>query len=92
MVFDHPRRQSKLPELPPFYLDGTRIKQVHKTKYLDLAVDDKLSWNEHYKSVKSKLASGLSSLRKLKNILPQSQLLNVYQPLVESHLRYVNVV
>ena len=32
MVIDRPRRQSKLPELPPFYLDGTRIKQVHKTK------------------------------------------------------------
>ena len=63
-----------------------------KTKYLGLAVDDKLSWNEQYKSVKGKVAGGLASLRKLKNILPQSQLLNVYQALVESHLRYANVV
>ena len=44
MVIDHPRRQSKLPELPPFYLDHTRIKQIHKTKYLGLTVDDKLCW------------------------------------------------
>ena len=94
MVIDHPRRQSKLPELQPFYLDNIRIKQVHKTKYLGLTVDDKLSWNEQYKSVKGKVASGLASLRKLKNILPQSQLLNVYvyQALIESHLRYANVV
>ena len=92
MVIDHPRRQSKLPELQPFYLDNIRIKQVHKTKYLGLTVDDKLSWNEQYKSVKGKVAGGLASLRKLKNILPQSQLLNVYQALVESHLRYANVV
>ena len=92
MVIDHPRRQSKLPELQPFYLDNIRIKQVHKTKYLGLTVDDKLSWNEQYKSVKGKVASGLASLRKLKNILPQSQLLNVYQALVESHLRYANMV
>ena len=35
---------------------------------------------------------GLASLRKLKNILPQSQLLDVYRTLVESHLRYANVV
>ena len=88
MVIDHPRRQSKL----PFYLNDARIKQVHETKYLGLAVDDKLSWNEQYKSVKGKVAGGLASLRKLKNILPQSQLLNVYQALVESHLRYANVV
>ena len=61
-------------------------------KYLGLTVDDKLSWNEQYKSVKGKVAGGLASLRKLKNILPQSQLLNVYQAFVESHLRYANVV
>ena len=42
--------------------------------------------------MKGKVAGGLASLRKLKNILPQSQLLNVYQALVESHLRYANVV
>ena len=92
MVIDHPRRQSKLPELPPFYLDHTRIKQVHKTKYLGLTVDDKLCWDEQYKSVKGKEIADLASIRKLKNILPQSQLLNVYQAIVESHLRYANVI
>ena len=46
MVIDHPRRQSKLPELPPFYLDHTRIIRVHKTKDLGLTVDDKLCWDE----------------------------------------------
>ena len=35
---------------------------------------------------------GLAALRKLKNILPQSKLLDVYRALVESHLRYANVV
>ena len=38
------------------------------------------------------MVGGLASIRKLKNILPQSQLLNVYQALVESHLRYANVI
>ena len=90
MVTDHPRRQSKLPELPPFYLDHSRIKQAHKTKYVGLTVDDKLCWDKQYKSVKGKVVSSLASIRKLKNILPQSQLLNVYQALVESHLRYAN--
>ena len=46
MVIDHPRRQSKLPELPPSYLDHTRIKQVHKAKYLGLTVNDELCWDE----------------------------------------------
>ena len=34
---------------------------------------------------------GLAALRKLKNSLPQPQLLEVYRELVESHLRYANV-
>ena len=63
MVIDHPRRQSKSPELPPFYLDHTRIKEVHKTKYLGLMVDDKLCWDEQYKSVKGKVVGGLASTR-----------------------------
>ena len=92
IVIDHPRRQRKLPELQPFYLDNIRLKQFHKTKYLGLTIDDQLSWKVQYKSVRGKLAGGLASLRKLKDILRQSQLLNVYQALVESHLRYANVV
>ena len=92
MVINHPRRQNTLPELPPFYLNNSRIKQVHKTKCLGLAVDDSLNWNEQYKSVKGKVVGGLAALRKLKNILPQSRLLDVYRALVESRLRYANVV
>ena len=92
MVIDHPPRHSKLPEQQLFYLHNIRIKQVQKTKYLGLTVDDKLSWNEQYKSIKGKVADGLASLRKLQIILPQSRLLNVYQALVESHLRYTSVV
>ena len=92
MVTNYPRRQNNLPEPPTFYLNNTRIKQVHKTKYLGLTVDDSLNWNEQYKSVKGKVVGGLASLRKLQNILPQSQLLDVYRALVESHLRYANMV
>ena len=35
---------------------------------------------------------GLASLRKLENILPQSQFLDVNRALVESHLRCTSVV
>jgi len=68
------------------------MEQIHKAKYLELTVDDSLNWKEQYKSVKGKVVGDLASLRKLKNILPQSQLLHVYWTLVESHLKYTNVV
>ena len=92
MVISDLQRQNNLPELPPLYLNNTRIKKVRKTQYQGFTVDNSLNWKEQYKSVKGKIVGGLAYLRKLKNILPQSQLLDVCRALVESHLRYANMV
>ena len=61
-------------------------------KYLGVSVDESLSWTIQYKKLKSKLKSGRSSIRKLKNILPQTKLDLVYRALLESHLRYCNEI
>ena len=42
--------------------------------------------------MKNKLKGGISSLRKLKDILPQRKLEQVYKALFESHLRYGDIV
>ena len=39
-----------------------------------------------------KVAGGLAAMKKLKGILPQSMLFQVYKALVESHLRYADVL
>ena len=51
-------------------------------------MDENLTWNDQYKIIKGKIKNALSSLRKLKNILPQTKLDQVYEALLESHLRY----
>ena len=61
---------------------------MNEVKYLGVTIDENLFWNELYKSLKCKLKSGLSLLRKLKNVLQQSKLDQVYRALFESHLRY----
>ena len=38
------------------------------------------------------MSGGLAALKKLKNVVPQLQLYNVYYALVESHLRYADVI
>ena len=60
----------------PIRLDigGEELKRVHEVKYLGVPVDESLSWTIQYKELKSKLKSGLSSILKLKNILPQTKL------------------
>ena len=63
-----------------------------KVKSLGVIVDEGLKWKDQLKSLTGKVAGGLSSLRKLKDVLPQSKLCDVYRALFESHLRYGNVV
>ena len=51
-----------------------------------------LNWDSQFSKVKGKMSGGLRSLRKLKNLIPQSQLDHVYRALVESHLQNANVI
>ena len=65
---------------------------MEKTKSLGVIIDEGLKWKDQYKSLIGKLAGGLSSLKMLKGVLPQSKLCDVYHTLFESHIRYGNVV
>ena len=51
-----------------------------------------MGWEEQYESVEEKVTGGLAAVKKLRGILPQSMLFKVYKMLVESHLRYADVV
>ena len=92
MIIDHPHRRKIGESLPQLFINGEKIKRVDKTKYLGVIVDDILGWEEQYESVKKKVAGGLAAMKKLKDILPRSMLFQVYKALVESHLRYADVV
>ena len=92
MIIGHKRQLNRIQN--PIHLDigGEELKRVHEVKYLGVSVDESLSWTTQYKKLKSKLKNGLSSIRKLKNILPQTKLDQVYRALLESHLRYCNEI
>ena len=92
MVIGHPLKTKSLDLPQALTLDGSDIKKVHQVKSLGIIIDENLTWDEQYKRVKGKMSAGLSALKRLKNILPQSQLCSVYYALVESHLRYGDVV
>ena len=65
---------------------------MKKTKSLEIIIDQGLNWEEQFKAIKAKVRGGLASLKTLKNIVSQSQLSNVYRALVESHIRYADVI
>ena len=57
------------------------IKWVKKRKYLKINIDESLNWEEKYATIKNELKAGISSLRKLKDILPQRKLEQVHKAL-----------
>ena len=66
-------------------LNNSEIKRVAKTKSLGVVVGEGLNCDNQLSKAKGKISGGLRSLRKLKNLIPQSQLDHIYRALVESH-------
>ena len=88
MVVGHKRQINNISEPIEIKINEEPITRDQKVKYLGTMVDEILTWYEQYKWLKGKIKIALSSLQKLKNILPQSKLDLVYRALLESHLRY----
>ena len=92
MIIGHPRRSNAVEIHETLGLNDSDIKRVKKAKSLGVIVDEGLNWEGQLKTVKGKVNGGLTSLKTLQNILPQSQLSNVCHALVESHIRYADVI
>ena len=88
MVVGHKRQTNRIYGPLEVTINGGPIKRVNKVNYLGVTVNENLTWNEQFKNLKGKIENALSSLRRLKNILPQTKLDQVYKALLESHLRY----
>ena len=63
MIIGHPlsTRKQALPET--LELNGSEIKRVEKPKYLGIIIDGHLSWDEQFKRVRSRIKTGLLSLK-----------------------------
>ena len=92
MITGHPRKARGTNAPIGLTSSNKEIKQVSSTKSLGVVVDEYLNWDDQFKIVESKTCVGLASLKKLKNNLPQSKLGSVYFAIVESHLRYAEVI
>ena len=76
---------------PLITLSKIPIKPVHRTDYIGLVIDEKLSWEEYIKSLCKKISSAVTAIRRV-NYLPQNTLITLYHSLVESRFRYCSTV
>ena len=92
MIIGHQRRMNEMKDLPSLKLNCCEVERVGKLKSLGVIVDERLPWNDQFKSLMGKLAAGFASLKKLKDVLSQSKLCDIHRALFESHLRYANAL
>ena len=55
MVVGHKRQPNHIPRPLEVNVNGEPIKRAELVKYLGIMVDENLTWNEQYKSLKSKI-------------------------------------
>ena len=60
-------------------------------KFVGVKIDEFLLWKDHINSIRSKLSSATFALSKVKNILPESSKLTIYNSLFRCHLEYCNI-
>ena len=71
-------------------IDGIKIEEVRKTKFLGVIIDNKLSWNDHVTHVASKVSRGLGMIIKTRNYLINKGLITLYYTFVYPYLTYCN--
>ena len=60
------------------YLNGCKIPQVSKTKFLGVIIDDKLTWEDHITHIENKLKSCLAVVKRVVPFVPKGQYNNIY--------------
>ena len=79
-------------EMLKLSINGKNIKQVAATKFLGVVIDEDLSWIPHVEYLNKKLKSCCGAIKRIMNYIPDSQFVNIYHSLFESHLSYcINV-
>ena len=69
-------------------INNTIIKQVSHTKFLGVIIDENLNWEKHITDLKRKLYYSLSTIKRIKDSIPEHLHKDLYYTLFESHLSY----
>ena len=73
-------------------IDGHRIDQTFKTKFLGVIIDSQLTWKEHINYICSKVAKGVGIIIRARKLLDKDTLMTLYYSFVYPYLQYCNHV
>jgi len=68
------------------------IERTSEAKFLGVIVDDKLTWTQHTKALKSKMSRYIGIMYKIRNLLPIQARLQIFHSFVQSHLNFCSLI
>ena len=88
MIIGPRQRISNLVTDPKIELGESIIKRVHKSKTLSVIIDEHLLWNHQIQNTVTKASKGIGMMRRIKQFVPKSTLVKIYNAIVLSHFDY----
>ena len=76
----------------PLKFNNTNVKQTAFQKYVGLILDSQLSFEEHLKTIFSKVNKTIGLIRKLRIFLPRPSLMTLYKSFIRPHLDYGDII
>lgn len=86
------KRRSKIVSDHNIVINGITISRTDNTKFLGVIIDDTLSFQQHIKYIKGKVARGIGILYKTKRYLHRKTLIQLYNAFIYPYLNYCIVV
>ena len=77
---------------PKIFIRGHSLKRVVVTKSLGLMIDENISWEEHVNYISRKVAKDLGMLRRIRDLVQISTLVDIYSSIILPHFEYCSSV
>ena len=77
---------------PLLLFNENLVKSSSTQKHIGMVLDNKLDFNLHLQSVKSKVNKAIGLLCNLENILPRDSLVTIYKPFIRPYLDYKYII
>ena len=85
-------RKTKKQPHPPLVFNNTNVTQAIYQKHLGIILDSKLTFENHINMVTTKINKTIAFLCELKNLLPRTALIRIYNVFVRPHLDYGDIL
>ena len=89
VIFSSKTKQDSHPLLA---FNNNNVPETYSQKHLGIALDNRLSFEDHLKMMLNKVNKTIGLLRKLHNILSRSALLTIYKSFIRPHLDYDDII